>query len=111
MLGWVNRKIDDFNEWVFDIMMDSLIQNNHQSFSSKIQEKKKKICKVLKFFRCESHDIPYITKYRFNEVDPDLTEADIWRIFNLDIEYGKFLVQKKQCEDFFTKLAEFGNTL
>lgn len=92
-------------------MMESLQQSRNQSFSSKIQDVKKKICKVLKFFRNESHDIPYITRYRFNEVDPELTQADCWRIFNLDIEYGKFLVQKKQCEDFFTKLAEFGNDL
>jgi transcriptional accessory protein Tex/SPT6 len=76
-------------------MMDSLHQNKNQSFIKYSQEVKIKIRKVLKFFRCQNFDVPYITKYKFNEIDPELTQADIWRVFNLDVEYGKFLVQKK----------------
>jgi transcription elongation factor SPT6 len=49
-----------------------------------------KIGKVLKLFRCENCDVPYITRYRQNELIPELEPDDVWRIFNLDIEYGKF---------------------
>jgi len=27
----------------------------------------------------------------------------------MDIEYGKFQIQKKHCEDFFTKISEIGS--
>jgi transcriptional accessory protein Tex/SPT6 len=56
---------------------------------------KAKIALVLKLFRVEKCDIPYITRYRQNELIPELEPHDVWTIFNLDIEYGKFQVQKK----------------
>ena len=62
-------------------------------------------------FRSENCDIPYITRYRHSELIPELQPHDVWRIFNLDIEYGKFQVQKKQCEEFFTRLGEFGDQM
>lgn len=49
-------------------------------------------------------DIPFITKYNDKDLIPELNTEYIWRIFNLDIEYGKFEVQKKQIEDFFTQI-------
>lgn len=110
-LNPADTEIETESEWIFNIIIDSLEQSKEQSFASKIQEVKKKICKVLKFFRCESLDIPFITKYRQNELIPELTANDVWKIFNLDIEYGKFQVQKKQCDEFFGKLAEFGNDI
>lgn len=36
---------------------------------------------------------------------PDLQPSDVWRIFNLDIEYGKFISQKKQVEDFLKNVS------
>jgi hypothetical protein len=30
-----------------------------------------------------------------NELIPELEPKDVWRIFNLDVEYGKFQIQKK----------------
>lgn len=94
-LNPADAEIETESEWIFNIIIDSLEQSKEQSFASKIQEVKKKICKVLKFFRCESLDIPFITKYRQNELIPELTPNDVWKIFSLDIEYGKFQVQKK----------------
>ena len=44
-----------------------------------------------------------------NELIPELESRHVWRIFELDIEYGKFQVQKKQCEDFFSKIAEIAS--
>ena len=47
-------------------------------------------------FRNDQMDIPFITKYNIKDLIPELNTDDyIWRIFNLDIEYGKFEVQKK----------------
>lgn len=37
---------------------------------------------------------------------PELSPQLTWRIFQLDIEYGKFMVQKKLCEDFFSRIQE-----
>jgi hypothetical protein len=51
----------------------------------------KKILKTLQYFRCDCYDIPYITKYKISELDPEFNEEKIWKIFNLDIEYGKFM--------------------
>jgi len=49
-------------------------------------------------------DIPYITKVRQSELLPELSQEDTWRIFELDLEYGKFTLQKKQCVEFFAKI-------
>jgi len=35
-------------------------------------------------------DIPMIAKYRKYEYIGGLEESDVWAIFNLDLEYGKF---------------------
>jgi hypothetical protein len=40
-------------------------------------------------------DIPYIIRYRLYELSPELESKDIWKIFNLDIEFGKFQILKK----------------
>jgi hypothetical protein len=41
-------------------------------------------------FRTEFLDIPMITKYRKFEYMKELDERDVWHIFNLDLEYGKY---------------------
>jgi hypothetical protein len=38
---------------------------------------------------------------------PEFNEEKIWKIFNLDIEYGKFMKQKKLVKDFFESIKEF----
>lgn len=35
-------------------------------------------------------DVPYITEYRKIDYMKELDADDVWAIFNLDIEYGKF---------------------
>jgi len=60
-------------------------------------------------FRCEQCDIPYITKVRQHELLPELSVEHTWRIFYLDIEYGKFMIQKKQYDDFFLKIHEIAD--
>jgi hypothetical protein len=40
--------------------------------------------------RTEHLDIPMITMYRKYEFLKDLSEEDVWTVFNLDLEYGKF---------------------
>ena len=64
---------------------------------------------MIKFFRCDNLDIPFITRYRQNELTPELTAQHVWKIFSLDIEYGKFKIQKKLFHDFFGKLVEYGH--
>lgn len=45
---------------------------------------KRKITKLLGLFRQEYLDIPMITMYRKYEFAKDLSEEDVWTIFNLD---------------------------
>lgn len=59
--------------------------------------------------RREKCDIPHITKVRQNELLPELKAEHTWLIFDLDIEYGKFQSQKKQCEDFFDRIKEIAD--
>jgi len=78
-------------DWVFERLLEDpkkrdLIINGAMA--------KKKIFKVLRMFRTEFYDIPMITKYRKFEYTKDLEEEDVWIIFNLDLEYGKFNQQK-----------------
>ena len=70
---------------------------------------KLKIQKLIKLFRCENMDIPFITRYRMQTLSPELTTENVWKIFSLDIEYGKLQAQKKSFYDFFDKLAELTN--
>ena len=95
------QEIEKEAEWIFNNIIESLADAGKHDYVQKFAETKLKICKVLKLFRCENCDVPYITRYRQNELIPELGAEDVWRIFNLDIEYGKFLIQKKQCDDFF----------
>lgn len=45
-------------------------------------------------------------KYRKYEYMKDLFESDVWAIFNLDIEYGKFQQQLKQMKAFLVKISQ-----
>lgn len=85
-----DAELEKETDWVFNNIIDTLAASGGQMIYQKIQDIKAKILKTLKFFRCENLDIPFITKYKMNELIPELETTDIWRIFNLDIEYGKF---------------------
>lgn len=58
--------------------------------------------------RIDQFDVPFITKYKVADF-PEFSPEHIWKIFNLDIEYGKFEVQKKQIEDFFNQIKNFSD--
>lgn len=90
-----DEEIQAESEWIFNIIVESLESSKDISFAQTIHEVKKKISKVLKFFRCDGLDIPFISRYRQNELIPELKPSDVWKIFSLDIEYGKFMTLKK----------------
>jgi hypothetical protein len=50
---------------------------------------------ILDLFRKEYLDVPMIARYRKYLYNKVLTEDDVWLIFNLDSEYGKFRIQFK----------------
>lgn len=62
---------------------------------------------VISLFRKEKNDIPYIVKYRRYVYQKDLNEADVWSIFNYDIEFGKFKQQKNNILMYMKTFAEF----
>jgi len=51
-------------------------------------------------------DVPLIAKYRKYNYANELDEQDVWLVFNLDIDYGKFKHQLSQTKDFLRKIAQ-----
>jgi transcriptional accessory protein Tex/SPT6 len=55
--------------------------------------------------RAEHLDIPMVTMYRKYEFQKELDESDVWTIFNLDIEYGKYMHEKQQIKKFLAQIS------
>ena len=91
------------SQWIFNAIIVELKYQNPEKF----EEIKTKIQRVLKMFKKDKMDIPYINRYCRAKLIPELEQKDVWRIFNLDIEYGKLLDQKQKVLDFFNGLDEF----
>ena len=91
------------SQWIFNAIIVELKYQNPDKF----EEIKTKIQRVLKMFKKDKMDIPYINRYCRAKLIPELEQKDVWRIFNLDIEYGKLLDQKQKVLDFFNGLDEF----
>ena len=100
------KEIDDEATWIFDNHINSLSASRDMILVQKIQDIKAKIQQVLEYIRRMNYDIPYITRYKMHDLSPELEPRDVRFIFNIDIEYGKFQIQKTQCEQFFNKLEE-----
>mmetsp|Transcript_22818 Transcript_22818/g.22049 ORF Transcript_22818/g.22049 Transcript_22818/m.22049 type:complete len:137 (+) Transcript_22818:710-1120(+) len=82
--------------WVFERM----VMEKRNEFQVNAEPTKKKIFNVLKMIHKEFFDIPMIVKYRKHEYGLELEGEDVWTIFNLDLEYGKFIHEKAQIENF-----------
>ena len=95
--------------WIFGNITESLedSKESNQSQKQKIKDIQEKIMKTLSFFKNDQLDVPEITKYHKSKLLPEITPSEVWRIFNLDIEYGNFEVQKKQISDFFLQIKSF----
>lgn len=78
-------------QWIFDLIIG---ETKYYQNIEKFGEIKTKIFKVLKMFKKDKIDIPFINRYGRAELIPELEQKDVWRIFNLDIEYGKLQEQK-----------------
>lgn len=95
-------------EWIYSIIWEQNDQRDNGGIQ-KTQDNYDKIIKVLKMIRNDQFDVPFITKYKLADLLPELGPDHIWKIFNLDIEYGKFEIQKKQIEDFFNQIKNFSD--
>jgi hypothetical protein len=89
--------------WIFDII---IVELKYQQ-PDKFEDIRTKIYRVLKMFKKEKMDVPYINRYCRHSFIPELEAKDVWRIFNLDIDYGKLLEQKQKVLDFFNGLDDF----
>lgn len=83
-------------EWIYQRLCE---EQKRESLLQQDQQVKNKIRKVLRNFRAEFMDIPYVVKYRKFEYKKELMEDDIWAIFNLDLEYGRFQEQLKLMKE------------
>lgn len=72
--------------WIFGNIVEELSYNRNQD---RFQDIKTRIFKVLRLFRHAKGDIPWICRYARADYAPELETKDVWRIFNLDVEYGK----------------------
>jgi hypothetical protein len=86
-LSPTDEQLIDEASWIFDKIVVELSYNRNQD---RFQDIKTKIFKVLRLFRhSKGGDIPWICRYARAEYAPELETKDVWKIFNLDIEYGK----------------------
>jgi hypothetical protein len=85
--GSIDEDIQHETEFIFNRMLDI---TNSETLLSNEDSAKKKISLVLRMMRVEYLDIPMIAKYRKYQYMKEINEEDIWIIYNLDLEYGKF---------------------
>ena len=70
------------------------------------KDAKTKIFRVLQLLRQKLYDVPMIAHHRKHEYSDELDEESIWIIYAYDQEYGKFLRQKKQIQEFLSKISQ-----
>jgi hypothetical protein len=90
--------------WIFDRFTN---ERGRTDFHQNRDVITKKIMKLLSLFRHEHLDIPMITMYRKYEFTKDLTEEDVWVVFTLDQEYGKFTYEKNQILNFLNMMRSY----
>ena len=89
-------------EYVYTRLVD---MTNRDELLHYEEQAKKKIRRVLTYFRKDYLDVMMVAKYRKYDYMSELQEEDVWRVFNLDLEYGKFQQQKRQMTAFLNKIA------
>lgn len=82
-------------QWIYNIVWEQNDSRELHGGIQKTQENLDKILRVLKMIRIEQLDIPFIAKYKVADLLPEINADLIWQIYNLDVEYCKFEVQKK----------------
>lgn len=103
LAGRFNPSSDDLKDeatWIFNEMLDSFDFTKENVQQSKKVSTINKIQAVLRMFRKDKKDVPFIANYAMHELAPDIEPKHVWRIFNLDMEHGKFVALKRQVEDF-----------
>ncbi|CDW91618.1 transcription elongation factor spt6 [Stylonychia lemnae] len=98
----IEKDIANEVDWILHRIVDDTKRDNLLHYEDQV---KTKIAQIIKYFRCDYMDIPYISKYRKFEFAKYLNEQDIWTIYNLDLEYGKFQQQLGQMKATLIKLA------
>jgi hypothetical protein len=104
----INNQPDEFSkrleyeaEWMIDKIRSYKQQNIHPA------SLKKKILAVLEFYKKEFFDIPFIVYYRRMYFETELSQNDIWKIYELDKEFTKFIVYKDTVRKMFNSIKQF----
>jgi len=84
--------------WIFNQQVTTF--NN----SAEIDVLKQKIFRVLELVHLKKLDLPLIARYYMDELHPQLDEEKVWQIFNLDLEFGKFVNEREKVQEFFRRL-------
>jgi len=83
--------------WIFQRLVQD---KNKEEFTNNTDAIQNKIQRVLHLIRVEHLDVPMVATYRKYEYQKDLTDEDVWTIFDLDLEYGKYTQEKNQIQRF-----------
>jgi transcription elongation factor SPT6 len=86
-------------EFIFD-----KLKGNKSNFDNQTKVKEK-IKVVLNHMKNEFFEIPFIALYRKMNYEPELNQADIWKIQEYDLEWMKLKVQKESCRKAFKQLS------
>jgi len=100
-----NNELVQETNWIADrlIQEKNLVNSNSENF-------RKNIMKVLEFLRIYFYEIMYIHTYKANEISlkpGELKLQDLWKIYDLDMEWAGIWSRRKLLEKSLEKLGTF----
>lgn len=89
-------------DFIFDKLKSSrYTSSDKQTNQNKIKEK---IKLVLSNMKVDFFEVPFIALYRKMNYEPELSQGDIWKIYELDVEWRKLKLVKEQNRKNFDQL-------
>ena len=96
-----SKRLEYEAEWMIDKIRSYKQQNINPA------SLKKRILAVLEFYKKEFFDIPFIVYYRRMYFETELSQIDIWKIYELDKEFNKFIGYKDSVRRMFNSIKQF----
>ena len=97
----LSKKLEYEAEWIIE-KIRSYKQQNVSTAALK-----KKILTVLEYYKKDFYDIPFIVYYRRMFYETELNQFDIWKIFEFDKEFNKFMSYKMNVTKMFNSIKSY----
>lgn len=78
-----------------------------QSYQSPSEKVIASVRGVIKYFRKDKFDIPFLATYRCYMFQQELQPSDYWEIYEMDVEWNNFLKTKNAIEERLEKSRKF----